>query len=275
MTKPPFKIRTITSFVAIESRDFEGDGLERKIGRCSSLLRDVETRLSSDGYEIQTLRVATNPFGEWLVPSNDEEDLSEREIAVIVWRLEGLNSVLGKYDINFCSLGPSMSPKHTTTICPLIVSFSPGRFSCSANIDACDVASAMAAATCVKLVSSREKLEAHVDSNTLIGDGTHLDGGLGNFRFCTVSQVKSGIPFFPAAKAASGDGSIIKFALGLENGAYAGQLLKEAKSIVNVHKVFSENWRKELLPIQNICDDYAQPANQIEYIGIDTSLNPR
>ena len=275
MTKPPFKVRTITAFVALEPFDFEGDGLERKIGRCSSLLRDVETRLSADGYEIQTLRVASNPFGEWLIPSNREEDISKSEMEVIVSRLEGLNSILGKYDINFCSLGPSLCPKHTTAICPLIVSFSPGRFSCSANIDACDVASATAAAKCVKLISSREKMEAHVNSNTIIGDGTHLDGGLGNFRFCTVSRVRSGIPFFPAAKAASEDGSIIKFALGLENGAYAGQLLKEAKSIVNVHKVFSENWRQELLPIQSICVNYANAANQIEYIGIDTSLNPR
>ena len=92
MTKPPFKVRTITAFVALEPFDFEGDGLERKIGRCSSLLRDVETRLSADGYEIQTLRVATNPFGEWLIPLNREEDISKSEMEVIVSRLEGLNN---------------------------------------------------------------------------------------------------------------------------------------------------------------------------------------
>ena len=274
-----FKIRTVTSFLTLDARDFVEEKIEQKIQRCASLLRDIEGRLQSNGYEVQTVRIATNPFGEWLLPSDKDKMLDIDEKDTIVSRLTILNDLLGKHDINFCSLGPSMSPEQTA-ICPLIVSFSPGRFSCSANIDSCDVAAAKAAAKCVKLISSREQIEDYVNNLAIIGDANHLDGGLGNFRFCTASYVKNGIPFFPAAKARSlgkGADNCIGFALGLENGGYAGKLLKEAKSIVNVQNVFSANWKSELLPIQKMCEEYVNVVKDIEpveYLGIDTSLNP-
>ena len=79
---PPFRVRTVTAFVTLTADDFVstgGDeaaglvfgreaesGLRRKLGRCSSLLRGVRDALESGGYEVQTTRVATNPFGEWL-----------------------------------------------------------------------------------------------------------------------------------------------------------------------------------------------------------------
>lgn len=275
----PFKIRTVTCFVTLDQYDFYENGIEQKIDQCSSLLREIESRLANEGYEVQTIRIATNPFNEWLLPTAARQ-ISDDDRSTIVSRLHRFNDLLGKHDINFCSLGPSMNPEHTTSICPLIVSFSPGRFSCSANIESCDVASASASAQCVQLISSREKMEAHANDLTITGDGTHLDGGLGNFRFCTASYVRSGIPFFPAAKAASLGERVdnhIQFALGLENGEYAGELLKEAKSIANVQRLFSEKWRQELLPLQTICENYVKAIKEesmIEYLGIDTSLNP-
>jgi uncharacterized protein (UPF0210 family) len=276
----PFRIRTITAFLTLNPLDFHGGHIEGKLEKCATLLRAIENRLKNDEYEVQTIRIATNPFGEWLLPTN-EGGISDEIKSEVISRLQKLNLLLAKHEINFCSLGPSTSPEHTTTICPLIVSLAPGRFSCSANINSCDVAAANAAAACVKLLSSRKDMEARIKNTSITADGIHLDGGLGNFRFCSASYVNSGIPFFPAAKASSSrttDDNCISFALGLENGRYAGDLLKEAKSIVNVQRVFTENWRTELLPIQNICEEYVSSAGNgsyaINYLGIDTSLNP-
>ena len=280
MATKPFRIRTVTTFVTLDSLDFDNGILEKKIDQCASNLRGIESRLVKDGYEVQTVRIATNPFGEWLVP-NVRGGMSDDEKSIIISRLQNLNALLGQHDINFCSLGPSMLPEHTTSICPLIVSISPGRFACSANIDACDVQASMAAAKCLKLISSSEQMKTFVNSSAVIGDGAHLAGGLGNFRFCAASYVKSGVPFFPAAKAPSkgvGKHNSIRFALGLENGGYVAHLLQEAKSIVNVQRVFADGWKRELLPIQQLCLDYVDTINNhefpIEYLGIDTSLNP-
>lgn len=202
------------------------------------------------GFEVQTIRIATNPFGEWLVTA-DKEDVNKR--------LNELNSLLSECDINFCSLGPSYDPLHTTTICPEIVSIAPGRFSCSANINAGDITAALAAAKCIQTISLKD-------------DGDHLKGGLGNFRFAAASCIDT-VPFFPGARAPQELGeNAIAFAVGLENGGFAKELLQEAGSIENVQTVFYDKMRKELLPIQQICEGLE--SDGIEYLGIDTSLNP-
>ncbi|KAL7466206.1 hypothetical protein ACHAXS_006498 [Conticribra weissflogii] len=303
----PFRIRTITAFAILHPSDFphaeredqENDPLAQKIDQCSTLLREAESRLSKAGYEIQTVRIATNPFGEWLTLKHDastnhststSEDysnhpatkraklsspLNEDEVdeSVISDRLQKLNNLLSQHDIGFCSLGPSTSPHHTISICPKIVSIAPGRFSCSANVDACDVESARAAAKCVHIIST---LGTENDA--------HLAGGLGNFRFCAASCVASGVPFFPAARGHSlsekdTTSSTIGFGIGLENGEFALNLLKEAKTINAIDTVFATRMKEELLPIQEVCSQLASEFVEskkisMEYLGIDTSLNP-
>ena len=253
MTERPFRIRTITSFVNIDPSDFDNNSssLREKINACSRLLRDGEAQMISVGFEVQTIRIATNPFGEWLVTADGQEG--------VIKRLNELNSLLSECDINFCSLGPSFDPVHTTTICPEIVSIAPGRFSCSANIHAGDITAALAAAKCIQTISLKD-------------DGDHLKGGLGNFRFAAASCIDT-VPFFPGARAPQEMGkNIIAFAVGLENGGFAKDLLQEAGSIENVQTVFYDKMRKELLPIQQICEGLE--SDGIEYLGIDTSLNP-
>mmetsp|Transcript_2693 Transcript_2693/g.4077 ORF Transcript_2693/g.4077 Transcript_2693/m.4077 type:complete len:401 (+) Transcript_2693:142-1344(+) len=248
----PFRIRTITSFITIDPSDFdnEASSLKEKINACSRLLRDGESQMTAAGFEVQTIRIATNPFGEWLV-TNKEDDVNER--------LQRFNNLLSDCDINFCSLGPSYDPDHTTTICPEIVSIAPGRFSCSANINAGDITAALAAAKCIKTISLKD-------------EGEHLQGGLGNFRFAAASCIDT-VPFFPGARAPKGLGKdTIAFAVGLENGGFARELLQEAGSIENVQKVFHDKMRKELLPIQQIC--VGLESDGMQYLGIDTSLNP-
>ena len=252
MTERPFRIRTITSFVNIDPSDFGNDSesLRQKINACNRLLREGESQMATAGFEVQTIRIATNPFGEWLV-TDDQENVNKR--------LNDLNSLLSDCDINFCSLGPSNDPEHTTAVCPEIVSIAPGRFSCSANISAGDINAALAAANCIQTISLKD-------------DGDHLKGGLGNFRFAAASCIDT-VPFFPGARAPQDLGkNAIAFAVGLENGGFAKELLHEAGSIENVQTVFHDKMRKELLPIQQICEGLEKEG--VEYRGIDTSLNP-
>lgn len=254
MSTRPFRIRTITCFVSLDPSDFDNgaSSLKEKINKCSNFLRDGESQLINAGYEVQTIRIATNPFGEWLVPMSDGED-------DILSKLHILNKLLSDCHISFCSLGPSKA-EHTTSICPIIVSIAPGRFSCSANIEAGDITAARATAECIKIIASWKE------------EGKHVDGGLGNFRFCAASRIDT-VPFFPGAKAPKClEKDKIAFAVGFENGEFARKLLRESGSIENVRKVFHDKMRKELLPIQDIC--LGLEGDSIQYLGIDTSLNP-
>ncbi len=264
------KIRAVTAFVNLDPRDFtlnddaSKNGLAQKMRQCCELHQHVVSLLSSEGYNVQTQRIATNPFGEWLTDSDDPVETSRR--------LRMIDDLLAENDISFCALGPAQTASEIAW-CPKIIAASL-RFSCSANVHACDVNSASVAAESILQIS-------RLDGQDYLADG------LGNFRFCTTSSCRPFIPFFPAAKSYSNsshpkhandivhdDGTIIPFAIGLENGALVRQLLQECKSIANISTLFSKGMSQALLPLQILCEEASKQVGFGKFLGIDSSLNP-
>ena len=259
-----FRIRTVTAFLSVQPQDFpvslEGNNLEAskiadKVSRASDLLKTLEQELTEVGYEVQTLRLVTNPFGQWMTSNNDETSS-----ALLSSRLDCWNQLMEKHGITFCSVGSASSIEEISLCVPIIKS-SP-YISCSAHVPAGDVAAAQAVAKCIKDVSTLPDLS-----------------GLGNFRFC-MSNCKGNIPFFPAAKFHSQNLSNqnsydnVAFALGLENGKLAQDLLKKTKSIASISTTFCECMTEALNPVQELCLTLAKNYENADYLGIDTSLNP-
>jgi uncharacterized protein len=140
------------------------------------------------------------------------------------------------------------------------------RFSCSKVVEAGDVKSAkIAASTIISISKLGDKPNAP----------KHVQNGLGNFRFCSASYCRPGIPFFPAAKGVSGSGddSMLTFAIGLENGSVARNLLRECQSIHQIASHFKDSFAKLLEPIQVIAKSMAK-RHGATFLGIDSSLNP-
>lgn len=253
------KIRTITVFVRLEAKDFDEDRLlEAKIQNCATLLQTASNQFSKH-YIVQTVRIATNPFPEYLL---DNENNFEKQLAK-------LDKLLDQYNIQFCSVGPGSTAFHIQHMCPKIVA-SSNKFSCSALVRAADIEIASAAAS------------------TILGLANDDDGGLKNFRFCAAaSSCKPFIPFFPVAKSSSiyskQDGdcidlSMLRFAIGLENGCLAQALLRQTKSVKFIESIFRSGMEQALKPIENIAKEVEQQmvrsSNVVQYMGIDTSLNP-
>ena len=110
-----FRVRAVTSFLTLKPEDFhEITLLQSKIATSRSVLKLVEQKLVDAGYEVQTLRIATNPFGEYLAASEPER-LKEQ--------LSKLDEILKENSIEFCALGPATSPQEVDC-CPIIVSTS-------------------------------------------------------------------------------------------------------------------------------------------------------
>ncbi|VEU34708.1 unnamed protein product [Pseudo-nitzschia multistriata] len=274
-----FKIRTITAFVSLKDSDFHHDAvaLKSKLETTSRALemarQQLEGKSSGSGYEIQTLRVATNPFPEYLLGS-DSSSKTACDEAVVRERLKVLDDCFEKHGIAFVSLGPACS-QETVEVCTRIVDFS-GRFSCSVQLASNDVALARVSA---ETILRNSKL------------GNPEDGGLANFRFC-VANVKPYIPFFPAAKARTEDDETftIRFAIGLENGALLKDLLEKdaGRTIANIlppktlspasGSSFAAGFAESVRPIQSICDNLVREwdgsSAALEYIGLDASFNP-
>lgn len=251
-----FRVRTVTIFISLRPSMFPMEAtpsveLSQLIAQCSQVVRRVERELvNKSGYEVQTVRIATNPFGEWLYDTPE----STKMLETAEFRLDLLTFLLKEQDIDFCSLGPAQTVEEISTLCSMIVKRAPC-FSCSANIDS--VESATAAAQCILDLSKT------------------TPGGLGNFRFCAAASCQAFIPFFPAAKSSSQQRSegLIGFALGLENGSLAKSLLQESKTIDNINSVFRDGMAAAILPLQTICESLSKDTT-CPYLGMDTSLNP-
>eukprot|EP00536_Pseudo-nitzschia_multiseries_P004841 jgi/Psemu1/285382/fgenesh1_pg.84_\ len=269
-----FKIRTITAFVALKHSDFEEDAstLKWKIQITVKALQAAREQLEGNRYEIQTLRVATNPFPEYLLGGGKKSKTIDN--VIVDARLKVLEDCFEEHGIGFVSLGPACS-QETLDVCTTIVDFS-GRFSCSVQLASNDVALAQASA---ETILRNSKL------------GNPEDGGLANFRFC-VANVKPYIPFFPAARAITenDEGFAIRFAIGLENGTLLKDLLeKDAGKTVakilppktvssNSRSNFAAGFAKAVRPIQTICEgvvrDWHNSDVALQYIGLDASFNP-
>ena len=255
-----FRVRTVTAFVNLCPSFFPLDSgpsleLSRHMARCAKVLQTVQLELENGGYEVQTVRIATNPFGEWLHDGGEDPSHVTKTAS---HRLEILASLLAEHDIQFCSLGSAETIEETITLCPQIIAASP-RFMCSTNVT--DIKSATAASQCILTIS---KLDA----------APHLRAGMGNFRFCVAASCKPFIPFFPAAKSVRNNvDGLVGIALGLENGSLAQSLLKESKSIENIKTVFRNGVASVLLPLQSISEKVSKDLN-CPFLGIDSSLNP-
>jgi uncharacterized protein len=220
------------------SSSLEDSQVAEKISKASALVRTLQTELEQAGYEVQTVRIATNPFGEWIQSSSDNKVIDMMEAKT---RLQCLNQLLEKHGITFCAVGPAQTNEEIQSLCMTIIETCP-YVSCSATVRAGDVEAARATAQCIRKIASLP--------------GT---GGLGNFRFCAAADTcQPGIPFFPAAKSAStngvGDDGLVGFALGLENGPLAQHWLAEAGSIAKIPTIFKDGMAVALSPVQGAFD---------------------
>jgi Uncharacterised ACR (DUF711) len=72
--KPIMVVRTVTAFLTLRPEHFDvswgslfsPEDLDAKVAKCVNLLREVESQLQANRYTVQTIRIATNPFGEWM-----------------------------------------------------------------------------------------------------------------------------------------------------------------------------------------------------------------
>jgi uncharacterized protein len=276
--EPSFKVRTVTCFLTLDPHLWknggdngngagDGDGDEdvclERFAAAITTLREIEQALRTAGYEVQTVRIATNSFSEWLF--DDDGGGNNKDLETIRHRLRGIDSLLTSREVFACALGPAQTIQDLD-VCREIVRASP-RFSCSASLRATDATMAMAAAQCVLDLASENPLS--------------------NFCFCVASaNTRPFVPFFPAAKSASrhqtkaslGESSdapasgMVGFAVGLENGELLGRLLKVAGSIQNL-QVVETGLVRELEPLVQVCQHAARSCGT-SFIGIDTSLNP-
>lgn len=203
-----FKVRTVTVGVELDALE----AAAAAVVAAAASAKAVASGLARSGYEVQTVRVTTNSFEEWVgggvvwpAPGAATSRPSEGELdAARTAAVGGIAAVLGALEASghgdiLLNAGPARS-ELAMRVVPDIVSSSP-LVTCSAHVP-CDAS---------LMVPDLDACRACADAIIAIAAGT--PGGEGNFQFAATFNCGPGVPYFPAGYHA-GDSS---FAIGLEN----------------------------------------------------------
>ncbi|ODG97408.1 hypothetical protein A4S05_13395 [Nostoc sp. KVJ20] len=233
------KIRTITTGISLQSLQ-----KQEKIKQAAEFNRQAQIFFEKQGYEVQTTRIATNTWEEYL------QGLSKIEMINEIQTLEQLCQSL---NISFFNIGYASKPE-TIDIIPDINKYTSIIY-CSSKIGDRE--------TGINFENARES------AKTIKRISQESENGYGNFRFCVWANCQPDIPFFPTAYH-TGNTS---FTIGLELGDLIMQALSQANNITtaeqNLQLILELELNKIAVIAEKLSDKFA-----VSYKGIDTSIAP-
>jgi uncharacterized protein len=238
-----FRIRTITAGVHLTLKNWQ-----QQMQQAVEFLHDARSEFRDHGYEVQTLRIATQPLAEYL---HEWSDTKGKQLLLELDEFcEQENVVL--------SVGPVVNTDHYDArladwAVELIRTTSRVNFSVG-------VASADGGVHTGAIRSAAETIAAIARSSP---------GGEGNFRFAATANCPPGTPFFPAAWH-QGEAS---FAIGLETPPLLLSAMQSRPGDVPVAHQVSAVMDNALMPLQRQAEEISHRTGR-RYLGIDTSPAP-
>ena len=238
-----FKIRTITAGINLKSTT-DLVTVESAI----SFLQRTKKKFENEGYEIQTLRIATQPFPEYLKGKTRREALADLkkidEVVVARGVLLSIGPVItdDRHDPEFASWATQLV-KETKNINFSVTVASPGRG-----------------------IHSQTALTA---AEAIVAIARTSPGGEGNFRFTAAANCLAGTPFFPVAYHQGPDA----FSIGLESPGLLQEAFEQSRDIQEAKARLKALLEFELSPVEKLAVRVARDEHR-QYLGIDVSPAP-
>src|SRR5216684_3628726 len=238
-----FKIRTITSGINLKNTS-DLVSVESAI----SFLQRAKKKFEAEGYEIQTLRIATQPFPEYLNGKTRSEALADLkkidEVATANGVLLSIGPVItdDRHDPEF-ALWATQLVKETKNINFSVTVASPER--------------------------GIHSLTALTAAETIVAISKSSPGGEGNFRFTAAANCLAGTPFFPVAYHRG----LEAFSIGLESPGLLQEAFAQSKDIEDAKAKLKTLLESELGPVEKLALGVAQNERR-QYLGIDVSPAP-
>jgi uncharacterized protein (UPF0210 family) len=188
------KIRTITAFVRIDSSQYR-----HQIEEALTVLRQAKAAFERGGYEVQTIRITTQPFTQYVGSRSSAEaldffksldDLSKRDSFML--------------NIGTLTLADSSDATKVELLSHVLAQTRANASLVVADEDGVSWSAIRSAAQVIKYVE------------------THSPNGTNNFDFAAVAMVPSNVPFFPASNH---NGAGHEFSVGWEAGAFVADVL--------------------------------------------------
>lgn len=250
------KIRTITSFVTLSKEKAQW---AETIKRAAMFGGDLALHFQAKGYCVQSIRIVTNAFGEYLDTSSLESALKD---------METLKSLLESPEMPLIrirfAIGEAKTYEEIAMLPKMIKAYG-------------DICNACVNVPCDELGMVDAALTQHC-AKSVVEIGKITPRGEGNFNFTVNYNCKPHIPYFPASYHNSSDENC--FALGLETPDLLVEALKcmPNQSNHNAHMKASYSAMKEALQyhidaIVAMTESFEHPY-KTAFAGIDTSAAP-
>src|SRR5713226_5855956 len=238
-----FKIRTITAGVNLKNTS-DLATIESAIG----FLQRARKKLEDEGYEIQTLRIATQPLPEYLNGKSRGAALAD---------LRKIDEVISAKGV-ILSIGPVITDDRHD---PEFASWATQLVKETKNINF-----SVTVASPERGIHRQTALTA---AETIVAISKSSPGGEGNFRFTAAANCLAGTPFFPVAYHRGPE----SFSIGLESPGLLQEAFAQSKDIEEAKAKLKTLLESELGPVEKLALGIAQNEHR-QYLGIDTSPAP-
>lgn len=236
------KIRSITYFF---NPGWPPD--ERRWRQAARFLQDAHQAFSQAGYEIQTMRLATVSFTQWL----DETALDD-----LPQLAQDFESRLEASGAAYISLGPARIQRpRSYALIPDAIAATEKVFFSGEMATREQGLSLPAIRACARVITACSGIQPN---------------GFANLRFAALANVPAGAPFFPAAYH---QGETPAFALALEAADLAVEAFRQADDVVSGQQALTaaiEAQSRQLTQIANLL----KYKHSLRFGGMDFSLAP-
>ena len=237
------KIRTVTAFVRLDAAQFK-----QQVADTVAMLRNAKARYELAGYQVQTIRIATQPFPEYTTGMSPQ--------AVVAF-FRGLDA-LAKQENILISIGPALiAEKDDPTQAQLLAEI----LSQTSNLSGSVVVAAS---------DSVHWKAVHAAADVIKYLEDHTPQSLGNFRFAAIANVPAYTPFFPAAFH---QGLGHQFAIGLESANVVAAVMAVQRDPEATRQALIAELRMHARAIEDLASKIDLETGW-SYMGIDLSPAP-
>lgn len=239
----PFRVRTITAGVRLGAADDF-----RTLDAALAVLERGKRAFVQREYEVQTLRIATQPLPDYLPSWRTRQGLDA---------LQAIDARAGKAGVSF-SVGPVVTDDvHEADI---------GRWAAEFVRVTRNLSFSMHVASPLRGIMP---LAARSAAEAIAAIARATPGGEGNFRFAATAFCPPGTPFFPAAYH-DGDNA---FAIGLESAPLLSAVFAGRPGFDAAKAALRTRMNEALAPVEAVGEQLARETGW-RYLGIDVSPAP-
>lgn len=237
------RVRTVTAGVEL-SASLELDRVEKAL----AFLARAKESFAAAGYQVQTIRVATNPVIAGMDASSRDRSLR---------RLEEIDELVASRGAIF-NIGPVLTANRADDD---LVAWSRELVRTTRTIS-----------FSTAIASPDRGVQANVaamTANIMVALSRTLPDGLANFRFAAAANIPAGTPFFPVAWHEGGE----SVAIGMEAASVVEQAFASLPRGADATEHLRSALDRAFLPVERLAQQIAERERR-QYLGIDTSPAP-